>query len=642
MFKVEQCSDLDCAVYYKPLQKVAKISLRNNKIRTLYTGSYRNKLIHLFTYKIQNSETKKEIIDYINLNNNLKDKEIYDSLIHILAGYDISEDNQRGEYRINTISRYINNWNNANPSFYLDIGCFQGDITKAIGSHFKLNKFQIHGIDIKQYVNTDEFIYTVYDGKYIPYNNESFDLITCFMVLHHVPTNNINILINEIFRVMKPGGLLLLREHNAHANDYFLLDVLHEYYDYVLNSSHTWEESKGYYNSAEYWAEKLISAGFEYNTIPNLRLNNPKNPFNNYIASFKKPEIVADQNDFFRILTPDFPREPYERRFKDKRNYIHWGQRKLLLSEIEFLCLFFKDKFANLSLKNNTKDVVVVYAGAAPGTHILILNDLFPMVKFILYDPCEFSQELRNSCEFSQKIEIYQELFTDAVCLDLKEKYKNDTILFISDIRTADITTMDNKEVEDHIINDQQLQFIWYGILNPTLSMLKFRLPWNDGITSYLDGDIYLQAYAPLSSTETRLIIAQDCSLRDYDNRLYEEQLFYFNKYLRDANYCIKDELLPFDKAVEKHILIQYYNLNLLLNFRSQDDSFVENFSDEISKRLSDFRTLTSNQPLSHSKKEMIKSLIKEGLVPSTIHYTIHDYNLYVLPIYDKIIARGL
>ncbi|MDR2969019.1 MAG: class I SAM-dependent methyltransferase [Tannerellaceae bacterium] len=37
-----------------------------------------------------------------------------------------------------------------------------------------------------------------------------FDLITCFSVLHHIP--NVTFVLNELFRVLKPGGYLLLRE----------------------------------------------------------------------------------------------------------------------------------------------------------------------------------------------------------------------------------------------------------------------------------------------------------------------------------------------------------------------------------------------------------------------------------------------
>lgn len=42
------------------------------------------------------------------------------------------------------------------------------------------------------------------------FNDNSFDLITCFGTLHHIP--NVSFVLNEIIRVLKPDGYLLLRE----------------------------------------------------------------------------------------------------------------------------------------------------------------------------------------------------------------------------------------------------------------------------------------------------------------------------------------------------------------------------------------------------------------------------------------------
>jgi 2-polyprenyl-3-methyl-5-hydroxy-6-metoxy-1,4-benzoquinol methylase len=44
----------------------------------------------------------------------------------------------------------------------------------------------------------------------LDFGNDSFDLITCFMTLHHIP--NVSFVLKEIVRVLKPGGYLLLSE----------------------------------------------------------------------------------------------------------------------------------------------------------------------------------------------------------------------------------------------------------------------------------------------------------------------------------------------------------------------------------------------------------------------------------------------
>lgn len=77
---------------------------------------------------------------------------------------------------------------------------------------------------------------------------------------------------------------------------------------------------------------------------------------------------------------------------------MHWGQRKLLLSEIEFLTLF------------SEPGVTVVYAGAAPGTHTASLARLFPEVhQFVLVDPSPFI------AKSSDRIVVRQEYFTAEV-----------------------------------------------------------------------------------------------------------------------------------------------------------------------------------------------------------------------------------
>lgn len=46
-------------------------------------------------------------------------------------------------------------------------------------------------------------------GK-MPYEDNQFDIITCFGTLHHIP--NVSFVVSEMARVLKPGGYLLIRE----------------------------------------------------------------------------------------------------------------------------------------------------------------------------------------------------------------------------------------------------------------------------------------------------------------------------------------------------------------------------------------------------------------------------------------------
>ena len=52
----------------------------------------------------------------------------------------------------------------------------------------------------------------------MPFASETFDLIICFSTLHHVP--NVSTVIQEMFRVLKPGGHVLLREPTHSMGDW--------------------------------------------------------------------------------------------------------------------------------------------------------------------------------------------------------------------------------------------------------------------------------------------------------------------------------------------------------------------------------------------------------------------------------------
>lgn len=210
-----------------------------------------------------------------------------------------------------------------------------------------------------------------------------------------------------------------------------------------------------------------------------------------------------------RTLTASAPTAEYRRRADELKTVNHWGQRKLLLSEIEFLTLHARP--------NDT----VVYAGAAPGTHTEFLASLFPTLKFVLVDPADFVAKHKPP-----QIEVRQCFFTDDVAREFQGR---DDVLFVCDIRTADWKVMNEEEVEGAVEADQLAQMKWHVLMKPRVSMLKFRLPWGKGETQYLDGLIYLPIWGPQTTTETRLIVRREAALRSYSHATYEAQMFAFN-----------------------------------------------------------------------------------------------------------------
>lgn len=130
----------------------------------------------------------------------------------------------------------------------------------------------------------------------------------------------------------------------------------------------------------------------------------------------------------------------------------HFGQRKLLLSEIMFLLYTIPPSSSASSSSNLTRKVV--YAGAAPCDHIFFLHYLFPDLHFDLFDPAKWNSifcdkfpdlnKLKQRNEplstyiYNDKIKIHHGYFTDELASYYADLYKNDQVLFISDIRPVD------------------------------------------------------------------------------------------------------------------------------------------------------------------------------------------------------------
>lgn len=200
----------------------------------------------------------------------------------------------------------------------------------------------------------------------------------------------------------------------------------------------------------------------------------------------------------------------YTKRSVYEKIALKLGQRKLLMNELEFYT-----EFAD----NNT---VVIYAGAAAGIHSVAFARLFEKVHFIFYDPNKFFDGLADC----PNIETHQEFFTDEIASDLQKKYKHKRILFLSDIRSG--------TEEEYVQKNMDMQKNWCFIIKPYRAMLKFRLPWQPGKTEYFKGDIYTQPRIGATSTETRLWVS-DFSMKKYDNEVYNNQVFYYQKYCRNA-----------------------------------------------------------------------------------------------------------
>lgn len=238
-------------------------------------------------------------------------------------------------------------------------------------------------------------------------------------------------------------------------------------------------------------------------------------------------------------LDSSFPEEPYESRHNSIKSAIHWGQRKLILSEIQF--------FSQCAIPQVSYHVV--YVGAAPGTHIPFLAKLLECKhSWELFDPGEFDlRALQGSGDTERlHITVKNEFFSNETAYNINTRRLRETfsalsvlyqyetttknaneknlaiqnelkrqlgsatvarctktipsmyepllklpyglemlcfsamqsskpLLFISDIRTGNLKL---PNYEDHVAENMRAQESWTRILQANFSLLKFRLPY--------------------------------------------------------------------------------------------------------------------------------------------------------------------
>lgn len=259
------------------------------------------------------------------------------------------------------------------------------------------------------------------------------------------------------------------------------------------------------------------------------------------------------------ILKETDPELSYRRRGKDEKKSVPWGQRKLFLTELQFINRYWDPTLI--------PKPVFLYIGAAPGRHIPFLSSLYPEITFYLYDPQAFH------ITESEKIKIRRQYFTDK---DAKKWAKRRANLYmVSDIRSADYTKMSPSQNEETIHKDMNAQLRWYQTIKPVQAHLKFRLPYPvDGkaeTINYLDGTLYKQPWAPQTSTETRLVPFGPDKFKTWDTVNYESQLFYYNVVVRekirylnpftnDESHIFEDELVnDADSLMETMIFVEYF-----------------------------------------------------------------------------------
>jgi ubiquinone/menaquinone biosynthesis C-methylase UbiE len=204
----------------------------------------------------------------------------------------------RGQFRYNELNKLglLNNLEKNDYTTYLDFGGGIGDVSSSIAKNLKLKKENSFVTDIQNWLgkeHTDEYVkyitYRYLKTNYLPFEEGTFNLITCLQVLHHIPDKKYTI--SELRRVINSNGILIVREHDCRNDqDRTLIDIEHSLHAYAVDEQGIdyFQNYHDKYMSKEELAYLMNEGGFD------LVKTFPEKGLTRYYYSVWKPSGKGD------------------------------------------------------------------------------------------------------------------------------------------------------------------------------------------------------------------------------------------------------------------------------------------------------------------------------------------------------------
>lgn len=180
----------------------------------------------------------------------------------------------------------------------LDIGAGDGHILAGVSAALKIEHRNSFALELAKYEDR------VHDLRWIGYDKtgkielhaNSIDIGIIMMVFHHAP--DAKALMQEAFRVTKPGGLFIVRETDASEHPVLGLNhqelvALNQILDnllYIVFDRNSGVPMNLNYQAQRYWVQLAQSVGFEVKVHPTLQ---PRSPFQPVFLELRKPNSKA-------------------------------------------------------------------------------------------------------------------------------------------------------------------------------------------------------------------------------------------------------------------------------------------------------------------------------------------------------------
>lgn len=212
---------------YKDLLKLKLINkqdliLFNNKTRDSNIKSLKDKksgIIFLEKYKRNLEYYNKKKTNRIKIKN------------QSFSNFNVKKQNIKTSNLNDDYRRYVQFKKLLKNKIILDYGCGKGGFLK----YCKSNAKKVHGVEVNKYQKNLLAKNFIIEDSINKFNNNKFDIITCFHVIEHLP-NQIEI-ISELLNKLKKKGKLILEVPSAH--DFLLAsDKLIEFKNFTMWSEH--------------------------------------------------------------------------------------------------------------------------------------------------------------------------------------------------------------------------------------------------------------------------------------------------------------------------------------------------------------------------------------------------------------------
>ncbi|MES2400403.1 MAG: methyltransferase domain-containing protein [Pseudomonadota bacterium] len=120
----------------------------------------------------------------------------------------------------------------------------------------------------------------------------SVELVTCYIGLHHCPLEKLDAFVASIVRVLKPGGMFILRDHDVTTPAmHTFVSLVHTVFNAGLNGD--WETNQRelrFFRSIAQWVTYLGERGLQDSGKRELQKHDPSD--NVLLAFFKSASVV--------------------------------------------------------------------------------------------------------------------------------------------------------------------------------------------------------------------------------------------------------------------------------------------------------------------------------------------------------------